>query len=213
MRPTPTWRFVVPVKGGAEAKTRLRLETCTSPTLHAALADAFARDTVAAVRAGMPDSPVVVVTADAHVAAWAGEDGCHVVTDPGQGLNAAVHAGLRTAWTDPSVGVAVLLGDHPALTADEVRALVRAGTAYRSCFVADAEGTGTAALLLRPGAPEAIHFGPGSARAHEAAGHHRLTVQAPGLRQDVDDAQGLQRATALGLGSHTQALLTTAADR
>ena len=60
------WAVVVPVKGGPLAKSRLALPRAT----RSALADAFARDTVDALAAGMPGAPLLVVTGDADVTAW-----------------------------------------------------------------------------------------------------------------------------------------------
>ncbi len=69
--PGPDWAVVVPVKGGPLAKSRLDLPR----EARAALADAFARDTVAAIAGGMPGAPVLVVTSDPDVARWAAAGG------------------------------------------------------------------------------------------------------------------------------------------
>ena len=77
--PEQDWAVVVPVKGGPLAKSRLHLPRAA----RAALADAFARDTVAALAAGMPGAPVLVVTSDPDVARWVAAAGHVVVADPG----------------------------------------------------------------------------------------------------------------------------------
>lgn len=198
---------VVPVKGGPLAKTRLGLELASRREL----ADAFARDTVAAVRAGVPSSPVVVVTSDAEAAGWAREAGCVVVDDPGAGLDAAVAAGVAQAARSGSTFACVLLGDHPALRPTEIAAVVGECRRRAPAFVPDAGGHGTACLLLATG-PEApsTRFGTGSAAAHATLGYAVLEPDAPGLRTDVDDAPSLAAALGLGVGRWTRSALAHA---
>lgn len=200
------WALVVPVKGGPLAKSRLHLPLAS----RAALADAFARDTVAALAEGMPGAPLLVVTADAEVAAWVVGAGHTVVGDPGAGLDAAVAAGVRAARERGAVRVAVVLADHPALRADEVAAALAAAGAHPASVLADADGTGTALLTLPTTPPVRTAFGPGSAAAHERLGHHRLELDLPGLRVDVDDAASLAAATRVGLGPHSRVALAHA---
>jgi len=203
---SPVWVAVVPVKGGPLAKSRLALPRES----RAALATAFARDTVAALRAADPGMPVLVVTASVDVAQWARADGADVVDDPGRGLDAAVAAGVAAAAERGATHAAVVLGDHPALRPDEVRrALADAGAADRA-VVPDADGSGTALLTLPAGPGARTAFGDGSAAAHERLGHARRTPPVPGLRQDVDDATDLVGAVRLGVGSHTAAALARA---
>ncbi|PKW25909.1 2-phospho-L-lactate guanylyltransferase [Phycicoccus duodecadis] len=198
---------VVPVKGGPLAKTRLGLELASRRDL----ADAFARDTVAAVRAGLPDSPVLVVTSDVVASGWAREAGCGVVDDPGAGLDAAVTAGVAQAARAGSRFALVLLGDHPALRPSEIAAVVRESVHRAPAFVPDADGHGTACLLV-PTGPEApaTRFGAGSAAAHAALGYTVLEPDAPGLRTDVDDAGSLADALGLGVGRWTRSALARA---
>jgi 2-phospho-L-lactate guanylyltransferase len=200
------WALVVPIKGGPLAKSRLHLPRAS----RAALADAFARDTVAALAAGMPGAPVLVVTSDPAVAAWVAAAGHAVVTDPGAGLDAAVAAGLDAARDRGAARVAVVLGDHPALRPAEVAAALAAAGGHPASVLADADGTGTALLTLTTARPARTAFGPGSAAAHERLGHHRLDLDLPGLRVDVDDAASLAAATRIGLGPHSAAALAHA---
>lgn len=198
---------VVPVKGGPLGKSRLGLALET----RGALADAFARDTVAAVRVGLPQSPVLIVSSDHGVTTWALEAGCAVVPDPGGGLDAAVAAGVAAAATGGAHLALVLLGDHPALRPDELAGLVAGEGVRAPGLVADADGTGTACLVVSttpPGPP--TRFGPGSAQAHRRLGYTDLPIDAPGLRTDVDDAASLAAAVVLGVGPHTRAALARA---
>jgi 2-phospho-L-lactate/phosphoenolpyruvate guanylyltransferase len=199
------WAAVVPVKGGPLAKSRLALPRGS----RAALATAFARDTVAALRAADPRMPVLVVTGAADVAAWARPDGAEVVDDPGGGLDAAVAAGVAAA-VGRATHAAVVLGDHPALRPEEVRAALAEVGATDRVVVPDAEGSGTALLTLPAGPGARTAFGHDSAAAHERLGHTRRTPPVPGLRQDVDDGAGLAAAVRLGVGPHTAAALARA---
>jgi 2-phospho-L-lactate guanylyltransferase len=227
------WRLVVPVKGGAAAKSRLH----PPPGVwRSALAAAMARDCLAAACSGMPPGRVHVVTSDPAAAAWAAGLGAAVVPDPGGGLNAAVAAGVRAALrtaAGPSLhpaddavgtvpaddavgtvpadtGVAVLLGDLPALRPDDLAAALLAAAAYDRVVVPDAAGTGTVLLTARGAAGLDPAFGDGSAARHAAAGHRRLELDLPRLRTDVDDDQSLAAAAALGLGPATVACLDAA---
>ncbi|WP_205859476.1 2-phospho-L-lactate guanylyltransferase [Phycicoccus flavus] len=205
----PRVAVVVPVKGGPLAKSRLAL-----PHEHrTALADAFARDTVAAVREGLPYAPVLVVTADPLVALWAQEAGCRAVMDPGGGLDAAVAAGVEVAGSQGgATHVAVLLGDHPALTGPGLAAVLPGLLAAAPAVVPDADGTGTALLVapLQTGQEVPTRFGAGSAAAHRALGYREQSPDAPGLRTDVDDAASLADAVELGLGRHSRGALARA---
>ena len=204
--PEVDWAAVVPVKGGPLAKSRLDLPRTT----RAALADAFARDTVAALADAVPGMPVLVVSPDPGVAAWVADAGHHLVPDPGTGLDGAVAAGCRVAASLGARRVAVVLGDHPALRPQEVRRALEAAARHPSCVVPDADDGGTALLTLRAAEEPRTAFGSGSAAAHERLGHVRLDLDLPGLRVDVDDAASLAAAVALGLGPHSAAALARA---
>ncbi|MEO5610727.1 MAG: 2-phospho-L-lactate guanylyltransferase [Ornithinibacter sp.] len=197
------WHLVVPVRGGPLSKSRLQVPRAT----RASLAEAFARDTVAALVAGAPGAVLLVVTADAAVRRWVRDAGQHCVQDLGQGLDSAVAAGAAAAHTGR---VAVVLADHPALRPEEVRIALAATELLGPTVIADADRDGTALLTL-PGGPGArTAFGPNSAAAHEHLGHQRLDLDLPGLLRDVDDAASLAAAVRLGVGQHTAKALTRA---
>ena len=204
--PAPGWAVVVPVRGGPLAKSRLDLPVGSREVL----ADAFARDTVAALVASEDVAHVVVVTGHDAVAGWAREAGATVVADPSGGLDAAVAAGVEAAGSTGARGVAVVLGDHPALRPEEVGIALAQASSHDRAVLADADGTGTALLTVVGEAarrPVPTAFGPGSAAAHVGLGHTLLHLDVPGLRTDVDDAASLARATLLGVGAATRAAL------
>ncbi len=202
-QPGDDWTLVVPVRGGPLSKSRLQVPRET----RTALAEAFARDTVAALSAGAPMAEVLVATGDPEVERWVLQAGHRTVEDAGRGLDAAVAAGAAAARTGR---VAVVLADHPALRPEEVRIALRAADGLALTVVADADHDGTALLTLPAGAGAQTAFGAGSAAAHERLGHQRLELDLPGLLRDVDDAASLATALRLGVGAHTTRALTRA---
>lgn len=201
MEPTPDlrWHVVVPVKGGPSAKSRLRHSLDD-----AALVTAVAHDTLAVAASVVGTAHVVVVTADPGETAYARSCGHVVVGDPGTGLDGACTAGVREARQRGAGRIAVLLGDHPALIAEELDRVLSEGERHESFFVADAEGTGTALVGTTTGDDLTLAFGAGSATRHRALGHVSLDVDVPGLRHDVDDEESLRWAVEhLTLGPRT----------
>lgn len=219
--PLPRWGVVVPVKGTANAKSRL--EPAAGPR-RPQLALALALDTLAAA-AATPGVRLVVVTGDPVVGAAAREAGSVVVDDPGAGLAAAIAGGIRAARrglgdhhvagpdTDGAARpepvehpVAVLLGDLPALRPQDLAAALAECARAGSGFVPDAEGTGTVLLAAVHADRLLPAFGAGSAAAH-ARHATRLDLELPHLRRDVDTGADLAQALTLGVGAHTAALL------
>lgn len=192
----PEWVVVVPFRA-AGAKSRFGAGD------NSALALAMALDTV---EVALAVAPVVVVTSDARPFV---ELGASVIADPGKGLNPAISAGLDHAGLGRPR--AVLLGDHPALTHDELAEALAAAGPHLLSFVADASGEGTALTAAAPGVPQPSLFGAGSAAAHRAAGFVPLAGAWPGLRGDVDTVADLARLSHLAgladLGPRTRAWL------
>jgi 2-phospho-L-lactate guanylyltransferase len=184
------WTLLVPVKRLAHAKSRL--SAALPPAPRADLVLDMARSTVAAALACPVVSQVRVVTADPIVRRALPL--VEFVSDPGGGLNAALRR--AAALAPPSLGVAALTADIPALRPSELAAALTA-SAVRS-FVPDLPGTGTVLLAAPAGVPLDPRFGAGSAAAHEASGAVRLDGDWPTLRRDVDTADDLAAAYALG---------------
>lgn len=135
---------------------------------------------------------VLVVTDDPAVV----PAGAEPVADPGDGLGAAVAAGLAEVE-----GHAVVLNaDLPCATPAAIEELARAGLA----LVEAADGT-TNALSLPTASLFVALYGPGSAarfRAHASF----ATVAIPELELDVDVDADLERLP-LPVGPRTRALL------
>jgi 2-phospho-L-lactate guanylyltransferase len=202
---SPGWTVVVPVKGTAEGKSRLAPELDEAARVR--LAEAFALDAIAALRASaLVDRVIVVTDGVAPIAEVLRREGVQVVEDPRAGLNAAVAAGLAAA--EPGARRAALLGDLPCLLPADVDGALEAAAAHPLAVVPDAEGTGTTLVTALPGHPLVPRFGPGSAARHRDAGHVPLAIGAHStLRRDVDTAADLTDAKALGLGPRSQAAL------
>ncbi|HWS57938.1 MAG TPA: 2-phospho-L-lactate guanylyltransferase [Actinotalea sp.] len=209
------WTVVVPVKRLEDAKSRLDLAGTDRERSEVALA--LALDTIHAALVAPRVTGVVIVTGEPRVRDAVGSHPLvHLVADPGAGLNAALTAGIRVAGglagrvadggADRTSGVAVLLGDLPALTGADLGAALLLAAEHPLALVADADGTGTTLLTARAGEALVPRFGPGSRAAHEAAGHH-LVAGSPGLRRDVDTAADLRVAARLGVGRATAAVL------
>ncbi|WP_337059299.1 2-phospho-L-lactate guanylyltransferase [Kineococcus sp. G2] len=199
-----TWRVVVPVKGGGDAKTRLDLP----PGPRLALATAMALDCLDAVLRCTAVGRVLCVSDDGAVRAAAGALGARAVPAGGPGLGRAVDAGLAALPPGPT---AVLVADLPALRPEDLGAALAEAARHRGpVLVADADGDGSVLVADRDGPPP-HRFGTGSAAAHRAAGARELTGPLPGLRRDVDTLDALRRATALGVGPRTAAALGRAA--
>ncbi|MBY8881871.1 2-phospho-L-lactate guanylyltransferase [Streptomyces sp. PLK6-54] len=228
------WSLVVPLKPLALAKSRLAQAT---GEVRPALALAFALDTVAAALACPRVADVTVVTDDPTAGRELARLGAFVVPDvPAAGLNAALRygaervrerrepggadtgagAGGRYAGRAAAKaagraegGVAALNGDLPALRPAELSLVLdEAARAPERAFLADAAGVGTTLLAAAPGVALSPAFGGPSRARHLASGAREITLaRVPSVRQDVDTAEDLRAAGALGLGPRTAALL------
>lgn len=192
---------IVPVKPPSVGKSRLGL----SASRRTALATAFALDTLTAAAATPSVAQVLVVTDDYRFAARVRELGCAVMPDGVSGdLNASlVQAAREAARRWPGHRIAALCADVPALTADDLGAALAEAEGHGASFVRDAHGTGTSLYVVAQVATFDPRFGVASAVAHLESGATELTGALPTLRQDVDDAEDLGRALALGVGAHT----------
>jgi 2-phospho-L-lactate guanylyltransferase len=205
------WVVVVPVKAARLGKTRLAGDLRSGDRI--ALVRAMAADTLHAAAQAGPVDRVVVVTADNVVASDARTltgVGVDVVPEPvPAGLVHAVRAGVeRARLLERDAGVAVLLGDLPALRTEHLEVALAAAAGHPRALVADADGTGTTLLTAGPHVDLRPRFGPGSAAAHADEGHVRLDVPAgSSLRQDVDVLADLDAVAALGAGPRTAAVL------
>lgn len=168
---TPT--VVVPIRAFAGME---RLAALLDERRRAVLGrNLAARAVAAAVGAGCS---VVVVTGDPEVAGWARAHGSTVITDTGEGLDAAALAGTAVAADRPW---AVVHGDLPFIRSSDVAALF-AGSLPA---IAPSKDGGTSAIAGI--GPFRFRYGPASFHRHlaETAGMARVVVRR-GLAIDVD---------------------------
>ncbi|MCM3657439.1 2-phospho-L-lactate guanylyltransferase [Agromyces mediolanus] len=209
------WVVVIPVKTFAAAKSRLRPQL--DDEQRAALARAFALDTVDAVRTAERVAEVVVVTAEPELGGeLAALPDVELVPESGEaGLTAAIELGIAQVRHGGGRHLAVLLGDLPALRSAALDAALEAACGHRLAFVADLEGTGTTLVTALAGTGLRPGFGPDSAAAHRAAGFADLAVLGTidlGLRRDVDTVEALEAALGLGVGPRTAEVVAAFAD-
>jgi 2-phospho-L-lactate/phosphoenolpyruvate guanylyltransferase len=199
------WTVVIPVKAAPVAKSRLRAAT-RSAHAHAQLTAAIRSDTFAAATDAASVGRVVVVTDRQQAAPLSAPPGSHLLVQRSPGLNRALaEAAGYAACQWPDDGIALLVGDLPALRAADLDAALSRAARHGLAFVADADGQGTTLLTARPGLALRPQFGTGSAARHAASA--TVVEAAAGLRRDVDTDADLVAAVALGVGAATAAVL------
>lgn len=202
------WVVIVPVKPAAVGKSRLT----DAAADRVVLARAIALDTITAASATRGVDRVIVVTDDADLAAaTARMAGVDIVGEGDAiGLDAAIAVGATAAGLN--VPRAALLGDLPALRPGDLHAALEAAASVERGVVADGEGVGSTLVTARAGATWISAFGEDSFARHQLLGCTALEVPADStLHRDVDTAEQLAEASALGLGAHTAAALAASA--
>jgi 2-phospho-L-lactate guanylyltransferase len=192
-------RIIVPHRGLAAAKTRL------SPVLDDGEREALARRLLVQVLgvAHQACGDVVVITPSEALEPLVATAGARLVVQRGLGLNAGLEQARQEATADRVTTLAILHGDLPNLTTDDVAALLDALPEAGGVAIApDRAGSGTNALALRPPDAIAFRFGVGSFAAHlaeaEEAGTTLIEVHRPGLAFDLDTPADLARWLELG---------------
>ena len=197
------WSVIVPVKRPEVAKTRLA--DLAGPR-RAALARAFAADTIAAAIDCPAVAEVVVVTDDEQAARDATDRGAVVVGDaPDAGLNAALRHGAAIAVRRrPGTPIAALSADLPALRPNELAEVLHAAAVHPVSFVGDVAGIGTTLYAVTDPTAFEPRFGGRSRAAHRASGAVEIDRAGIGsVRRDVDTAVDLWDAVRLGVGTRT----------
>lgn len=200
------WSVLVPFKGAPGAKSRLAQDGLDDAS-RAALAEAFLSDVVAALLETALVSSVTIVSPRDSVLPHVG-DRVTLLTEPAEvaELNGAIAWGLDQL-EGQAESCAVVTGDLPFLTSAELGQVLEQARTHPWSMVPDAEGTGTAMLLLRDPRDFTPAFGEGSRFAHEALGFTALHVPATsGCRRDVDTLEQLLGANAT-LGRATGAVM------
>jgi 2-phospho-L-lactate guanylyltransferase len=172
------------------------------------LADAMFTDVLHALMSTRELDAVVVVTADASLAARARRAGA-VLVDEGtsRGLNGAVSLGTEAAVRLGATSVMVVLSDVPLVEARDVDEIVRRAPDRGALVVPSKEGTGTNAMLRRPPGIFGPCFGGRSLERHVAAAERaRLAceiVRSSRLEFDVDTPDDLRAFAARASATET----------
>lgn len=203
-QPAPSFVALVPVKPPRVGKSRLG---DVDEVRRRDLAGAFALDAVVAVVACPDVAEVLVVTDDATFSRDLVALGCASMPDGDtHDLNATLQqAALEARRRWPHLQPVAVCADLPALRPEDLAAALGVAAAGGAWFVVDADEVGTT-LYTAPYDEFAPRFGVGSRLAHLASGAREISGELASLRCDVDDAEDLRAALALGVGAHTAAV-------
>ncbi|MBK5961920.1 2-phospho-L-lactate guanylyltransferase [Rhodoplanes elegans] len=190
---------VVPIKGVVGAKQRLA--AALDADQRSALAMAMAED-VLEVLAAVPELfRVLVVTADATVAALASKYGAEVTdAQASEGHTGAVTGGARRLVRE-GFSMITLPGDLPLLAPADVSRVIAAHRAagadgHPGFTIAPARDfQGSNAILMTPADAVPLRFGSNSFYPHldaaRAQGIEPTVVEVPGIGFDIDEPQDL----------------------
>jgi 2-phospho-L-lactate guanylyltransferase len=181
---------VIPLRSFAAANTRL------ASALGLEARAALARSMADRVYAAASPLPVVVVSSATDVLAWAAEQHCATIPDPGS-LNAAAAAGRRWVHEHGYARAIIVHADLPlAVSLDAVN---RGGSQPIAVIVPDHRNDGTPVLSIPAAVDFPFAYGPGSAARHiaaaEACGLEVRVVDDPELAFDVDTPEDLDKLT------------------
>jgi 2-phospho-L-lactate guanylyltransferase len=159
---------LLPAKPLPLAKTRLGSLLADHDRM--ALAGAMFDDVLHALCATTGLYAVIVITADASLAARARRTGASVFDEGApRGLNGAVGLGTEFALSMGATSVLVVLSDIPLVRATDIDELLVRAPARGALVVPSKEGTGTNAMLRQPPTIFPPHFGGRSLERHVAA--------------------------------------------
>lgn len=191
---TETTFAILAIKPFDDAKERLA--TGLDPRQRRTIAEAMARDVIAAIEQSRELDGWAVVTAEPKVAEFAAQ-ATAILEDPVTGHSDAAKLGSKWAAEQGADRVVLLPGDCPLLDPDELDDLIRRTREDRIEFavVPDRMGTGTNSLVISP--PQAVDpsFGPDSRQRHIALGLARgvrvAEIEVPTLALDLDTEDDL----------------------
>jgi len=202
-------RALVPVKGLADAKSRLAARLGRAGVR--ALSLAMLGDVVEVLLAVRGLDEVAVVTPDPEVASAARAAGARALLRDDGGLNPSIEAAAAELAPRREEGILVVLGDVAALAAPELERLLAAGAGGGVALAPSRDG-GTSALLRVPRDVIPARFGEGSAKRHreeaQRAGVRFCELELPSLAIDVDVAEDAEAILSCPtLGRRTRAAL------
>lgn len=186
---------MVAIKPFGDAKERLA--TGLDPAQRRQIAEAMARDVIAAVSQCKQLDKIVIVSSEPAILEIAEGVADAVLEDPVTGHNDAAKIAAAWAVAQGCTRIVMLPGDCPLLDPEEIDELVMRSRDDRLelAVIPDRMGTGTNALVISP--PDAVDssFGPDSRQRHIALGlSHGLrtaAIDVKSLALDLDTDEDL----------------------
>ena len=182
------WRALVPIKQGANGKSRLA--SVLSREERDALALRMARHVLAELQNCAAIAEIAILSTH-RPEWWPGNS----VEDRGQGLNAELAAWRRSVG---KVAVLIVHADLPLLRATEVDELLAVAAAQGIALATDRTREGSNALAIADGRAFAFRFGPGSRQLHAEQAPGLAVLDLPGLTADIDTPEDLAFVRAHG---------------
>lgn len=196
-------RIIVPHRGLEHAKTRLA--AVLEPAQRAVVAERLLRHVLgAAVATG---HEVVVISPDGELELLVQSAGARLTVQHGLGLNSGLLEARAVAMGEGVTRLAVVHGDLPELSAEDLTALLDAvgGGAPAVAIAPDGAETGTNGLAMSPPDVIGFQFGANSFAAHRGAaqrsGARMVVIERPGLAFDVDTPADLAAWVARGFAA------------
>lgn len=182
------WHALVPIKQGANGKSRLA--PILSEEERNALALRMARHVVSELEASGAFAQITILSAQ-RPEWWRG----NWSEDRGRGLNLELAAWRETVGKSP---ILIVHADLPLLRAGEINQLLAIAAAQGVALATDRAGRGSNALAIADHRSFAFRFGPDSRDRHAAQVPVLAVLDLTGLSADVDTPEDLAFARAHG---------------
>jgi 2-phospho-L-lactate guanylyltransferase len=182
------WRALVPIKQGANGKSRLA--SAMSHEERDALALRMALHVLAELAKCGSITEIAILST--YCPEWWGGAW---VEDRGAGLNAEIAGWRRSIGAAP---VLIVHADLPLLRASEIDELLEVAAAEGIALATDRAGEGTNALAIADGRAFDFRFGPNSRLHHAEQAPGLAVLDLPGLTADIDTPEDLAFVRAHG---------------
>lgn len=182
------WHALVPIKQGANGKSRLAAMLSLEERDELSLR--MARHVLSELGRCEGISDITILSTE-RPDWWSGS----WVADGGQGLNAEIDGWRQACAADP---ILIIHADLPLLLVDDVRHLLDAAEADGIALATDRAGEGSNALAIADGRPFEFRFGQDSRRLHVAQSPAMAVLQRIALSADIDTPDDLIFARAHG---------------
>jgi 2-phospho-L-lactate guanylyltransferase len=152
-----------------------------------------------------------IVTDDPEVSSRARDQRIEVLSDPGNGLNAALTLGARAVAERGASSITIVPADVPLALASDIEDIVDTGVTSQMVVVPSERDGGTNGLYLRPPDLTPPQFGPASLQAHldsaQARGIRCSILRLPRLALDLDTDTDVDAILELSRSGRTVDLL------